>query len=77
MSKRVLIRNLNPAITSAGLVHLFGRYGTVVSARVGVSKATGRPTGIGHVEMGTGEEALAAIVGMDGRVVEGRTLFVS
>jgi RNA recognition motif-containing protein len=74
---RVRIRNLDSHVTSDGLRHLFAPYGTVVSAQVALDSHTGRSRGSGYVEMGSGEEALAAIVGMDGRLIEGRTLLVS
>ena len=56
---------------------MFTPYGTVVSAQVIMYLDTGRSKGFGFVEMGTDQEAQAAITGMHGQVVEGRPLTVN
>ena len=52
-------------------------YGTVQSAQVIVDRETGRSKGFGFVEMGSGEQAQAAITALNGKEVDGRSLTVN
>jgi RNA recognition motif-containing protein len=56
---------------------MFAPYGTVVSAQVIMDRDTGRSKGFGFVEMGSDQEAQAAISGMHGQQVDGRDLTVN
>jgi RNA recognition motif-containing protein len=56
---------------------MFTAFGTVASAQVISDRDTGRSKGFGFVEMGTDEEAQAAIAAMHGQVVDGRPLTVN
>ena len=52
-------------------------HGTVVSAQVIMDRESGRSKGFGFVEMGTDDEAQAAISALNGRSVGGRNLRVN
>jgi RNA recognition motif-containing protein len=71
------VGNLSWGVTDAQLQEMFTPYGTVVSAQVIVDRDTGRSKGFGFVEMGSDQEAQAAISGMHGQTVEGRPLTVN
>jgi cold-inducible RNA-binding protein len=55
----------------------FSEAGNVVSASIITDRMTGRSRGFGFVEMGSQEEAQAAIDRWDGKDFDGRTLSVS
>jgi len=55
----------------------FGQFGTVTSAKVMMERDTGRSKGFGFVEMGSDAEAQAAINGMNGQPLGGRSLVVN
>ena len=60
--------------TEDDLVALFSQYGTVARAQVVMDRETGRSRGFGFVEMGSDQEAQAAISALDGTMIEGRTI---
>lgn len=55
----------------------FAVYGAVSSARVATDRDTGRSRGFGFVEMANQAEAQAAIAGLNGSDLQGRTLTVN
>jgi uncharacterized membrane protein YgcG len=77
VGKKLYVGNLSWGVNDTQLRELFSPYGNVVSAQVIMDRDTGRSKGFGFVEMGTDEEAQAAITGMHGQVVEGRPLTVN
>jgi len=77
MGKNLYVGNLSYDVTNATLEQLFAPHGTVVSANVVNDRDTGRSKGFGFVEMGTEEEAKAAIAALDGRDNGGRALKVN
>ena len=77
MGKKLYVGNLSWGVTDAQLTDMFTPYGAVVSAQVIMDRDTGRSKGFGFVEMGTDQEAQAAITGMHGQVMEGRPLTVN
>lgn len=77
MGKKLYVGNLSWGITDAQLTEMFTAFGTVASAQVISDRDTGRSKGFGFVEMGTDEEAQAAIAAMHGQVVDGRPLTVN
>jgi RNA recognition motif-containing protein len=56
---------------------LFEAFGTVQSAQVISERDTGRSKGFGFVEMGSDQEAQAAISALNGKEVDGRALTVN
>jgi RNA recognition motif-containing protein len=77
MGKKLYVGNLSYEATDAALRELFASYGTVESAQVIMDRDTGRSKGFGFVEMGTSGEAQAAITGLSGQMVNGRSLTVN
>ena len=77
MGKKLYVGNLSWGVTDDQLRELFTPYGTVASAQVITDRDTGRSKGFGFVEMGTDQEAQAAIDGMHGQMIDGRALTVN
>ncbi|MEJ8848916.1 RNA-binding protein [Variovorax rhizosphaerae] len=77
MGKKLYVGNLAYSIRDNDLEQAFGQYGSVASAKVMMERDTGRSKGFGFVEMGSDAEALAAIEGMNGHALEGRSLTVN
>ena len=77
MGKKLYVGNLNYRVTSSELQEMFGEFGTVVSAQVIEDRETGRSKGFAFVEMGTDEEAQAAIDGLHDKEHSGRPLTVN
>jgi RNA recognition motif-containing protein len=77
VGKKLYVGNLSWGVTDSQLQEMFSPYGTVVSAQVIADRDTGRSKGFGFVEMGSDQEAQAAISGMHGQMVEGRPLTVN
>ena len=63
--------------TERELESAFGSFGTVSTARIATDRDTGRARGFGFVEMPNAAEAQAAISGMNGKELQGRTLTVN
>ncbi len=77
MGKKLYVGNLGYGIGSSDLERLFTAHGTVRSAEVITDRATGRSKGFGFVEMGTDQEAQAAIAALNGKEIEGRSITVN
>ena len=77
MGKTLYVGNLSYAVSDSDLQALFEPLGTVQSAQVITDRATGQSKGFGFVEMGSGEEAQAAIAALNGQEVSGRALTVN
>ncbi len=75
MSKNLYVGNLPFSVSADDLREAFEKFGTVVSASVVSDRETGRSRGFGFVEMADGGEA--AIAGMNGADLQGRTLTVN
>src|SRR5262245_50106515 len=77
MGKKLYCGNLSYNVSNSDLDQIFGAFGTVQSAEVIMDRDTGRSKGFGFVEMGSDEEAQAAIAGVNGTEHDGRTLTVN
>jgi len=73
---KIYVGNLDHSASGADLEHLFSSHGPVVRARVVMERQTGRSRGFGFVEMGTDDQARAAIAALDGLTRGGRALSV-
>ena len=73
----IYVGNLPYDMTDAKLEETFTSFGTVERAKVIVDRVSGRSRGFGFVEMASSEEAKAAIEGLNGSEVDGRTLVVN
>ena len=77
MGKKLYVGNLSYGTTDSALLQLFEPFGTVASAQVIMDRDTGRSKGFGFVEMGSDQEAQAAIAALSGKEVDGRALTVN
>ena len=77
MGNKLYVGNLAYSVRDESLQAAFGQFGTVTSAKVMMDRETGRSKGFGFVEMGSDQEAQAAIAGMHGQMVDGRALTVN
>ena len=78
MGTKLYVGNLNFSTTEDALRAAFSEGGrTVKSVAILTNPETGRSRGFGFVEMGTDQEAQAAIQALDGVELEGRPLKVN
>ena len=77
MGRKLYVGNLTYGVTDSALEQMFAAHGTVQSAQVIMDRDTGRSKGFGFVEMGSDQEAQAAIAAMNGKEVDGRALTVN
>jgi cold-inducible RNA-binding protein len=68
---------LGYGVTNSELEQLFSAHGTVQSAEVIMDRDSGRSKGFGFVEMGSDQEAQAAITALDGQMHGERALKVN
>lgn len=73
----IYIGNLSYDVTSDDLLKAFKSFGDVTSSNVITDKLTGTPRGFGFVEMPSKESAQAAIAGLNGKELKGRTITVN
>lgn len=77
MGNKLYVGNLPYTVRDEDLQQSFGQYGSVTSAKVMMERDTGRSKGFGFVEMGNDAEAQAAIAGMNGQSLGGRSITVN
>ncbi|PUE27780.1 RNA-binding protein [Limnohabitans sp. JirII-29] len=77
MGNKLYVGNLPYSVRDSDLEQSFGQFGTVTSAKVMMERDTGRSKGFGFVEMGSDAEAQAAVEGMNGAPLGGRSLVVN
>ncbi|NJM43473.1 MAG: RNA-binding protein, partial [Brachymonas sp.] len=77
MGNRLYVGNLPYGVRDNDLQTAFGAFGEVTSARVMMERDTGRSKGFGFVEMADDAQAQAAIAGMHGQDLGGRTVVVN
>ncbi|MCX7691805.1 RNA-binding protein [Tepidimonas taiwanensis] len=77
MGNKLYVGNLPYSVRDGDLEQAFSAYGQVASAKVMMERDTGRSKGFGFVEMGSDGEAQAAIAGMHGQSMGGRSLVVN
>ena len=77
MGRKLYVGNLTYGVTNSDLEKMFEPFGRVESAQVIMDRDTGRSKGFGFVEMGSDQEAQAAIAALSGKEVEGRQLTVN
>ena len=77
MGRKLYVGNLTYGVTNSDLEKMFEPFGRVESAQVIMDRDTGRSKGFGFVEMGSDQEAQAAIQALNGKEVDGRSLTVN
>ena len=77
MGNKLYVGNLPYSVRDEDLQQSFGQFGAVTSAKVMMERDTGRSKGFGFVEMGSDSDAQAAISGMNGQPLGGRSVVVN
>jgi hypothetical protein len=77
MGNKLYVGNLPYSVRDSDLEQAFSQFGSVTSAKVMMERDTGRSKGFGFVEMGSDAEAQAAISGMNGQPLGGRSVVVN
>ncbi|MBC5782692.1 RNA-binding protein [Ramlibacter sp. USB13] len=77
MGNKLYVGNLPYQVRDSDLEQAFSQFGQVTSAKVMMERETGRSKGFGFVEMGSDAEAQAAIQGMNGQPMGGRSVVVN
>ena len=73
----IFVGNLAYTATVDEVRQLFEGHGTVETVNVLMDRDTGRPRGFGFVEMPNATEARAAIAGLNGTMLGGRSLTIN
>ncbi|MCI0699120.1 RNA-binding protein [candidate division KSB1 bacterium] len=74
---KIFVGNLSRSATPEALRQEFEKFGQVVSVDIIKDKFSGESKGFGFVEMPSKTEAQAAISGLSGREVDGKSLNVN
>jgi RNA recognition motif-containing protein len=74
---KLYVGNMSFDTTESDLRDAFAAYGEVQSVNIVTDRDTGRPRGFAFVEMGSDTEAQAAIDGLNGQDLQGRSLNVN
>ncbi|MEO6319386.1 MAG: RNA-binding protein [Polaromonas sp.] len=77
MGNKLYVGNLPYTVRDEDLQQSFGEFGSITSAKVMMERDTGRSKGFGFVEMSSDAEAQAAIGGMNGQSLGGRSITVN
>lgn len=77
MGKKLYVGNMGYNVSKEDLEQMFAAHGTVASVQVITDRETGRSKGFGFVEMGSDQEAQAAIEALNGKSMDGRSLTVN
>jgi cold-inducible RNA-binding protein len=75
--KNIFVGNLSFGTTETTVRSMFESYGSVDRVNMVTDRETGQPRGFAFVEMSVDAEGNAAINGLNGRDVDGRTLSVN
>lgn len=74
---KIYVGNLSYSTSEEDVRAAFSPFGTIDSADVIIDRNTGRSKGFGFVEMSNDDEAKAAIEGLNGKELDGRSLNVN
>ena len=74
---KLFVGNLPFALSEDDLQSLFAQYGRVVSVKIPTDRETGRKRGFAFVEMENQQAADDAILALNNRDLEGRTIAVA
>ncbi|MBI5579025.1 MAG: RNA-binding protein [Deltaproteobacteria bacterium] len=77
MGMKIYAGNLSYEVTEEDLRQAFAAFGAVESVAIIKDRSTGQSKGFGFVEMPSKDEGQAAITGMNGKELKGRTLNVN
>ena len=74
---KIYVGNMPYSVTEEDLQQAFEAFGQVESVTIIKDKMSGQSKGFGFVEMGSADQAQAAISGMNGKDLKGRKLNVN
>jgi cold-inducible RNA-binding protein len=74
---RIYVGNLSYEVTEEELQKEFAAYGEVTSVNILLDRMSGRPKGFAFVEMASKSEAESAIAGLNGKMLQERTIVVN
>ncbi|OGN96184.1 MAG: hypothetical protein A2Y89_05595 [Chloroflexi bacterium RBG_13_51_18] len=74
---KIYVGNLSFDSTNDEIAAEFGTFGKVDSLAIPTDNMNGRPRGFAFVEMAEKSEAEAAIAGLNGKTLKGRTIVVN
>ena len=77
MNNKLFVGGISFNTTQNDLQDAFAAHGTVTDATVIMDRMTGKSKGFGFVTMSTDQEANAAIEGLNGKSLDGRSLTVN
>jgi len=77
MGVNLFVKNLSDDIDDERLVQEFQKFGTITSAKVMKESANSKSKGFGFVCFSTPDEATKAVTEMNGRMFEGKPLYVA
>ena len=77
MGKKLYVGNLAFGMSDDDVRALFEPHGTVESVQIIMDRETGRSKGFGFVEMGSDDQAQAAVAALNGSQIQGRPLTVN
>jgi RNA recognition motif-containing protein len=77
LGKKLYVSNLDYSIGKSDLEQMFADHGTVAAVQLITDRNSGRSKGFAFVEMAADSAAQAAIAGLNGKEVAGRSLSVS
>ena len=77
MQNKLFVRNLSFDTTDADLAELFSKHGEVVSAKIVLDRDTNQSRGFAFVEMSSQTSAEAAVTGLNGVELGGRSIHVA
>jgi RNA recognition motif-containing protein len=73
----IYVGNISSQLTEEEINEAFAAYGELTSVRIIKDRYTGEPRGFGFIEMPKKTEAEAAITGLNGKDLKGKTLNVN
>ncbi|BFG34199.1 glycine-rich RNA-binding protein isoform X1 [Prunus yedoensis var. nudiflora] len=76
LSLQLFVSRLSSFTNNEQLKRMFSPFGDVTEARIVVDRITQRPKGFGFVTYKSDVEAQKALKAMNGRMVDGRLIFV-
>lgn len=74
---KIFIANVSHKLDEAELKTILTQFGQVSSVKLITDKETGKRKGFGFIEMPVSAQAVAAIAGLDGKVIHGRAVALS
>ena len=71
---KLFVKNIEPSINEAQLEYLFAPFGEVVQTKIIYDRITWESRGFGFVEMKEKNEAMKALLELDGKELKGKPL---